>query len=79
MERVIDLCSFKNLSNLEVNKKGRHRVDTPVAIENNTYFRRGKVGDWKNHLTAEMVQRMDQITEQKLGSWGLMFLGDSKA
>ncbi|KAG5523491.1 hypothetical protein RHGRI_035333 [Rhododendron griersonianum] len=78
VERVMDLCSFENLSNLEVNKNGRHRVDTPVAIENNTYFRRGKVRDWKNHLTAEMVQRMDWITEQKLGSCGLMFGGDLK-
>ncbi|KAF7124557.1 hypothetical protein RHSIM_Rhsim12G0203200 [Rhododendron simsii] len=57
----------------KVNKKGSHWVDMPVAIENNTYFRRGRVGDWKNHLAEEMVQRMDRITEQKLGSWGLMF------
>ncbi|KAL7222106.1 hypothetical protein ACSBR1_023924 [Camellia fascicularis] len=73
MEQVLKLCSFENLSNLEVNKKGRHRANTPVAIENNTYFRRGKVGDWKNHLTDQMIRRMNHITEQKLGSCGLTF------
>ncbi|CAH2056968.1 unnamed protein product [Thlaspi arvense] len=71
VERIVELCSFENLSNLKVNSQGKHRQGTPVAIKNNTYFRKGEVGDWKNHLTAEMARHMDRITEQKLGSWGL--------
>ncbi|KAI8529599.1 hypothetical protein RHMOL_Rhmol12G0237500 [Rhododendron molle] len=55
VKRVMDLCSFENLKKFEVNKKGSHWVDTLVAIENNTYFTRGRVGDWKNHLAEEMV------------------------
>nr|GMD77216.1 cytosolic sulfotransferase 12-like [Ipomoea batatas] len=60
------LCSFESLSNLEVNKTGKssHRP-------NNVYFRKGKVGDWRNHLTDEMVTRLDQIVEEKFKGTGL--------
>ncbi|CAA2952056.1 cytosolic sulfotransferase 12-like [Olea europaea subsp. europaea] len=34
--------------------------------ENKVFFRQGKVGDWKNHLTIETVEKLDKITEQKL-------------
>ncbi|KAF2288401.1 hypothetical protein GH714_007246 [Hevea brasiliensis] len=36
-------------------------------------WRRRKVGDWKNYLTAEMAARIDQITEQKFSESGLAF------
>ena len=35
------------------------------------YFRKGNVGDWKNHLIPAMATRIDQIIEQKLTSYGL--------
>ncbi|KAF2320828.1 hypothetical protein GH714_031189 [Hevea brasiliensis] len=74
VQKVVDLCSFEFLSNLEVNKSKKH---TPAAgtfrIENNAFFRKGKVGDWKNYLTAEMAARIDQITEQKFSDSGLAF------
>ena len=76
VQKIIDLCSFENLSNLEVNKSGKARLDVGVGVntfefENNTYFRKGKVGDWKNYLTPEMATRLDQIIEQKLNGSGL--------
>nr|GMD80373.1 cytosolic sulfotransferase 12-like [Ipomoea batatas] len=60
------LCSFESLSNLEVNKTGKssHRP-------NNVFFRKGKVGDWRNHLTDEMANRLDQIVEEKFKGTGL--------
>ncbi|XP_059642403.1 flavonol sulfotransferase-like [Cornus florida] len=74
VKKIIDLCSFENLSNLEVNKTGKHNEHTPFAIENKAFFRKGKVGDWKNHLTAEMIHRIDQITAQKLHGTGLTYI-----
>lgn len=64
---ILKLCSFENLSNLEVNRTGK----LPSGEENCTFFRRGEVGDSVNHLTAEMLEKMDQITEQKFKRWGL--------
>ncbi|GLU13276.1 hypothetical protein SLE2022_299190 [Rubroshorea leprosula] len=70
VERIAKMCSFENLSNLKVNKTGKHRLDTSMPISNNVYFRRAKIGDWENHLTPEMVARFDAKTEQKLqGAW----------
>ncbi|CAN4084113.1 unnamed protein product [Withania somnifera] len=65
-ERIVKLCSFENLSNLEVIKKGKHRPTASFQIDNNTYFRKGKPGDWKNHLTSRIIERMDLITDEKL-------------
>jgi hypothetical protein len=63
------LCSFDNLSILEVNKTGK----SLYGAENNVYFRRGEVGDWKNSLTAEMIEKLDCITEEKFHGSGLRF------
>ncbi|KAL0013303.1 hypothetical protein SO802_000372 [Lithocarpus litseifolius] len=70
------------MSSLEVSKNGmiwleKDGVNT-MEIKNNTFFRKGKVGDWKvgdwkNHLTHEMAMQLDQIFEQKLTGSGLTF------
>lgn len=74
VENVINMCKFEKLSNLEVNKNGMHRPNTSLEIENNLYFRKGKVGDWENELTAEMGARLDWIVEQKLSGSGLKLM-----
>ncbi|KAJ4710701.1 Sulfotransferase [Melia azedarach] len=69
VDYISKLCSFDNLSNLEVNKSGTLSIDMKADV----FFRRGEIGDWMNHLTADMVKRIDQITEQKLHGSGLKF------
>lgn len=64
------LCSFENMSNLEATKSRINRVN--FEIKNYVYFRQGKAGDWKNHLTAaEMLQCLDQIVQRKFKGFGL--------
>lgn len=67
VEKIVKMCTFENLSNLEVNKNGKHRDDTANPIQNNVFFRKGRVGDWENHLSPEMAARIDEIMEQKMG------------
>lgn len=69
VEKVVKLCSFENLKDLEVNKKGKSIKN----FENKKLFRKGEVGDWVNHLSPEMVDKMSRVMEQKLGSSGLKF------
>ncbi|KAL2546596.1 Cytosolic sulfotransferase 6 [Forsythia ovata] len=69
VEEILKLCSFNNLSNLEINKSTEKLA---YGMENKTFFRRGEVGDWKNHLTTEMAKKIDQITEQKFSGSGLL-------
>ncbi|CAK9160891.1 unnamed protein product [Ilex paraguariensis] len=72
-EKIIQLCSFEHLSNLEVNKSGKHRPEAPITVPNNAFFRNGKVGDSENHLTLEMKKCLDGIMEEKLRDSGLNF------
>ncbi|KAK6925169.1 Sulfotransferase domain [Dillenia turbinata] len=67
---LVDFCSFDNLRNLEVNKTGHSKE---FKVSNKLYYRKGDIGDWKNHLTREMQERIDQITEEKFTSCGLTF------
>ncbi|KAH8496353.1 hypothetical protein H0E87_019202 [Populus deltoides] len=69
LDEILELCSFENLSNLEVNKIGTLKS----GQEHQVFFRRGEVGDSMNYLTAEMVEKIDMITEQKLHCHGLKF------
>ncbi|KAL8261705.1 hypothetical protein R6Q59_025754 [Mikania micrantha] len=66
IENIIKLCSFDNLSNLEVNKSGYHRPDGPDVVENRLYFRKAKDDDWKEYFTDEMIEKIDKLMDQKL-------------
>ncbi|KAJ0610997.1 putative quercetin-3-sulfate 4'-sulfotransferase [Helianthus annuus] len=67
VQGIITLCSFENLS--EINKHGNLHVDMP----NNLFFREGKVGDWRNHLTNDMSHVLDEITKEKFHDLGISF------
>ncbi|KAK1273535.1 Cytosolic sulfotransferase 5 [Acorus gramineus] len=72
VEEIVEMCSFERLSELEVNKNGRRGIGSR-EIENKEFFRKGVVGDWKRHLTAEMAEQLDRITEEKFRGSGLKF------
>lgn len=68
VDKVLWRCSFERLKSLEVNKNG---VDPWVGFPKSAYFRLGVVGDWKNSLTEEMKERLDQITSKIMEGSGL--------
>jgi hydroxyjasmonate sulfotransferase len=64
VEEVIKICSFDELKNLDVNKnKSKEYVGD---ISNHSFFRKAVVGDWQNHMTAEMAAKLDEIIKKKL-------------
>ncbi|KAK6925555.1 Sulfotransferase domain [Dillenia turbinata] len=69
VEEIVRLCSFENLKELEVNKSGK----SIACFENKSLFRKGEVGDWKNHLTPSMAERLNKVMEDKLAGSGLSF------
>lgn len=70
VDKVLWRCSLERLKSLDVNREG---VEPTVGIAHSAYFRRGTVGDWRNHLTVEMAARLDEITCMKLEGSGLSF------
>lgn len=69
VDNISRLCSFENLSNLDVNKSGN--CYGAWSIEH--YFGESEVGGWRNDMTADMVEQLDCVTEQKLQGSGLKF------
>ncbi|CAO2207254.1 unnamed protein product [Urochloa humidicola] len=70
---VVRLCSFENLKSLPVNSMGVSDRVGGLPMQNSSYFRSGKVGDWRNWLTEEMARKLDCIIEEKLKGSGLSF------
>ncbi|XP_016548651.2 cytosolic sulfotransferase 9 isoform X1 [Capsicum annuum] len=71
VDQIVRMCSFENLSNLEVNKNGKSSAS---EMEYKVFFRKGEVGDWTNYFTTEMTEKLNHIIEQKFEGSGLRFL-----
>ncbi|PPR85500.1 hypothetical protein GOBAR_AA35196 [Gossypium barbadense] len=71
MEEIVKLCSFESLSNQDVNKSDTRSRQNPMS--NSEFFRKGEVGDWVNHLSPQMSEILDKITEQKFQGTGFSF------
>ncbi|KAG4176273.1 hypothetical protein ERO13_A11G234950v2 [Gossypium hirsutum] len=74
IEKIAKICSFENLKELEVNKKGAHISGVPHT----GFFRKGEVGDWSNYLTPFMIECLEKLIQQKLNGSGLTFKLSSK-
>ncbi|KAJ3685089.1 hypothetical protein LUZ61_014253 [Rhynchospora tenuis] len=71
VEQIVELCSFKILKDFDVNKYGKHLTRVDIDFRNAHFFRKGEAGDWKNHMTQEMAERLDNITKEKFKGSGL--------
>ncbi|KAG8386924.1 hypothetical protein BUALT_Bualt03G0199400 [Buddleja alternifolia] len=71
VEEVVKSCSFEVLRNHEVNKSGESPTWFPLPY--NSFFRKGAVGDHKNYLTDETIDRIDTLTREKFHSSGFMY------
>ena len=58
-----------SLSSMEINKTGK----TSNNLHYSSFFRKGEVGDSKNHLTPEMETKIDMIIEEKYKGSGFKY------
>ncbi|XP_071720569.1 flavonol sulfotransferase-like [Rutidosis leptorrhynchoides] len=66
VDDIVRLCSLENLK--DVDKDGLSH-----GIPNETFYREGKIGDWANHLTSEMIETLDQITKENFLGLNISF------
>lgn len=67
---IKDHCSFKKMA--ESKTVGLSSSDT-VTGKGAGFFRKGKVGDWKNYFSAEQISRLDKKVADVLGESGLSY------
>ncbi|XVF42621.1 hypothetical protein PTKIN_Ptkin01aG0378800 [Pterospermum kingtungense] len=60
VEEIANMCSFRNLKGLDVNKNGIGYAGIPQS----TLFRKAQVGDWRNYLTPAMVERLKTLIRE---------------
>ncbi|RLN19443.1 flavonol 4-sulfotransferase [Panicum miliaceum] len=72
-EEVVRLCSFEMLSGLEHNQARDVARGDSIVVGKSMFFRKGKVGDWENHMSKEMAKKLDDVIEDKLKGSGLVF------
>ncbi|XP_062197042.1 cytosolic sulfotransferase 5-like [Phragmites australis] len=74
-EAVVAMCSMERMKSVEANQVGEHGAGE-FTFRNSVFFRKGEVGDWKAHMTADMARRLDGIVEEKLRGSGLSLTGN---
>ena len=69
IDRVVALSSFKSMTANETTNFDwiPQRADVPK------HFRKGELGDWRNHFSAEQSQQMDDLFMKRVKDSGLQF------
>ncbi|XP_047161807.1 cytosolic sulfotransferase 15-like [Vigna umbellata] len=72
IESIAKLCSFEEMKDTEVNKSGKINFEIK-RFENKLFFRKAEIGDWVNHFSPSMVEKLSKIIEEKFSGSGLSF------
>lgn len=73
IEKIADRCVFKNMKKNNMSNYSTVKIMDQSKSE---FLRKGIVGDWKNHLTAEEVQYFDDVYKKKTEDMNYTFLWD---
>ncbi|CAN7938712.1 unnamed protein product, partial [Ixodes hexagonus] len=72
LQKIVEMTSFENMRNKALTSMEVYRrVDSNGHVKpvKGNFFRKGTIGDWKNHFTAEQTERMKRrIAEKSRGS-----------
>lgn len=65
IDSIIKWCSFDNMRN---NKATSYNwlVDQGYTNESYKFFRKGQIGDWKNHFSAAKLNEFDRVINDHL-------------
>ena len=66
MDKAIEETSFKNLKSLEINEGFK------TNLSKNEFFRKGVVGDWREKLNKEQVEKIERAFEAEMIELGYL-------
>ena len=66
MHKAIEETSFKNLKSLEINEGFK------TNLSKNEFFRKGVVGDWREKLNKEQVEKIEKAFESEMIELGYL-------
>lgn len=69
IDQVVTLSSFKSMSS----NQNTNFDWIPQRAGVPTHFRKGDIGDWRNHFTEEQSQKLDAVFMEKMKGTGLQF------
>ncbi len=69
IDKVVALSSFQSMAT----GQNTNFDWVPQKADKPKHFRKGDIGDWRNHFTAEQSQQMDDLFLEKMKDTGLQF------
>ncbi|GFN75588.1 sulfotransferase [Plakobranchus ocellatus] len=76
IDLVVQHCNFDSMKkNRSVNYEWMK--DDGIANKDEAFLRSGKVGDWRNHLSEDIVKQLDEIVATKLPADMREYIRDS--
>uniref|UniRef100_A0A0E0H7M4 Sulfotransferase n=1 Tax=Oryza nivara TaxID=4536 RepID=A0A0E0H7M4_ORYNI len=73
VDNIVELCSFEKMKALGASMAGSQKVISS-EFPNDSFFRKGAIGDWVNHVTPEMAESLDKLLSEKFDGSGFTFL-----
>ncbi|XP_046957349.1 amine sulfotransferase-like [Lynx rufus] len=76
VDAVVRQATFENMKN-DPRANYDNKLKTFFGIQKKGhFFRKGTIGDWKNHMTGEQNEKFDMIFQMKMKDFPLKFIWD---
>ncbi|XP_062599950.1 sulfotransferase 1B1-like [Saccostrea cucullata] len=67
---IVDKCSFHKLKQIDSTFKDQSHIDSMIhgsgGVNKPVMYRKGQIGDWKNHFTVALNEQFDDIFKEEM-------------
>ena len=73
VELIVDATSFSTMAVKKSTRILKHEEDESAVSSGHKFYRKGEIGDWKNHFTVAESEMANEIIKRRLNTQGLYF------